>query len=125
MGNMKRTISRGAAPAPGTPLVVMLAVVVAAALISGCATEPPPPIAGNLTTDDIKTAMTDAMLITADAMFSLLDGNGRTASPAGVREEDGYRLEWADVSLEDEVGWLGIRIERYSLSGRKTWHSPA
>jgi hypothetical protein len=113
MSTMKRMISRNVTVVPG----ILLAVIIAAGVLSSCATEPPPPVAGNLTAENIRTAMTDAMLVTADAMFSLLDGNGRTVSPAGVRGEEGYRLEWSDVSLEDEVGWLGLRIEQYQLKG--------
>jgi len=112
MSTMKRMISRNVTLVSG----ILLAATLTVGMLSSCATEPPPPVAGNLTAENIRTAMTDAMLITADAMFSLLDSNGRTVSPAGVREEEDYRLEWNDVSLEDEVGWLGLQIEQYRLT---------
>ena len=96
-GSMKQITSRDCS----LRIATLSTLVVLVVSLLGCVSEPPPPVAGNLTADDIKTAMTDAMLVTSDALFSLFDENGRTVSASGSREEEdhgGYRTDRSEGS---------------------------
>jgi hypothetical protein len=98
-----------------TRCAVSVLVAVIVAMVVGCATEPPPPIAGDLTEEQVRTAMIDAMVVLGDAMFSLLSSNAQTISPSGEIQEDGYHLVWSDTALEEERGDLNLSVEDYEL----------